>query len=40
MGWAKGLELAKLARRDKQNFNCAMWLHKARELPRRTSGRP
>jgi hypothetical protein len=33
VGWAKGLELAKLARRDKQNFNCAMWLHKARELP-------
>jgi hypothetical protein len=33
VGWAKGLELAKLARRDGQNFNCAMWLHKARELP-------
>jgi len=33
VGWAKGLELAKLARRDRQNFNCAMWLHKARELP-------
>jgi hypothetical protein len=33
VGWAKGLELAKLARRDKQNFNCAMWLHKARDLP-------
>ena len=32
MGWAKGLELAKLARRDKQNFDCATWLHKAREL--------
>lgn len=25
VGWAKGLELAKLVRRDKQNFNCAMW---------------
>jgi hypothetical protein len=33
VGWAKGLELAKLARRDRENFNCAMWLHKARELP-------
>src|SRR5438270_13756411 len=31
VGWAKGLELAKLARRDKQNFDCATWLHKARE---------
>src|SRR5208337_4096930 len=35
VGWAKGLELAKLARRDRQNFNCAMWLHKARELPQK-----
>ena len=33
VGWAKGLELAKLARRNRQSFNCAMWLHKARELP-------
>jgi hypothetical protein len=32
VGWAKGLELAKLARRDRQNFDCATWLHKAREL--------
>ena len=32
IGWAKGLELAKLARRDQQDFNCATWLHKAREL--------
>jgi hypothetical protein len=32
VGWAKGLELAKVARRDKQNFDCATWLHKAREL--------
>jgi hypothetical protein len=32
VGWAKGMELAKLARRDKQNFDCATWLHKAREL--------
>ena len=34
VGWAKGLELAKLARRDRQNFDCATWLHKARELPK------
>jgi len=32
VGWAKGLELAKLARRDRQNFDCATWLHKARDL--------
>jgi hypothetical protein len=32
VGWAKGIELAKLARRDRQQFNCATWLHKAREL--------
>ena len=30
--WTKGLELAKLARRDRQNFDCATWLHKARDL--------
>jgi hypothetical protein len=26
VGWAKGMELAKLARRDKQHFDCATWL--------------
>jgi hypothetical protein len=26
------LELAKIARRDGQEFDCATWLHKAREL--------
>jgi len=30
----EGLELAKLARRDGQHFDCATWLHKARELPK------
>ncbi len=33
LGWTKGIELAKVARRDRQNFNCAIWLHKAREMP-------
>src|SRR5271169_4013 len=33
VGWTKGLELAKLARRDRQNFDCATWLHKARQMP-------
>jgi hypothetical protein len=32
VGWAKGIELAKLARRDRQHFDCATWLHKARQL--------
>jgi hypothetical protein len=32
VGWAKGIELAKLARRDRQHFDCATWLHRAREL--------
>jgi hypothetical protein len=31
VGWAKAIDLAKLARRDKQHFDCATWLHKARE---------
>ena len=26
--------MAKLARRDRQEFDCATWLHKARELPK------
>ena len=34
VGWTKGLELAKLARRDRQNFDCATWLHKARQMPK------
>ncbi len=35
VGWTKGLELAKLARRrDGQGFDCATWLHKARVLPK------
>ena len=33
LGWTKGLELAKLARKERQRFDCAIWLHKARELP-------
>src|SRR2546425_2384814 len=34
VGWTKGRELAKLARRmDRQPFDCAIWLHKARSLP-------
>jgi hypothetical protein len=32
VGWAKGIELVKLARRDRQSFDCATWLHKARHM--------
>jgi len=32
VGWTKGLELANVARRDGQRFNCATWLHKAQEM--------
>jgi hypothetical protein len=32
--WTKGLDLAKVARRDGQHFDCATWLHKARALPK------
>jgi hypothetical protein len=34
VGWSKGIELAKIARRDRQDFDCATWLHKAGELPK------
>jgi len=34
VGWSKGLELAKVARRHGKDFDCATWLQKARELPK------
>ncbi len=34
VGWTKAAELVKVARRDGQRFDCATWLHKARELPK------
>jgi hypothetical protein len=34
VGWAKGLELAKLARKQGQQFKSATWLHRARSLPK------
>ena len=34
IGWTKGRELAKLARRDGHGFDCAPWVHKARKMPR------
>src|SRR5438477_4108324 len=32
VGWTKGLELAKVARRDGQEFVCGTWLHTARSM--------
>jgi hypothetical protein len=34
VGWTKGLELAKVARAEGHQFDCATWLHKAREMPK------
>jgi hypothetical protein len=34
VGWAKGLELAKLARQQGQRFESATWLHKAQQMPK------
>src|SRR5467141_3858223 len=34
IGWTKGRELAKIARRDGQDFDCAPWVHKARLMSR------
>ncbi len=32
VGWTKAVELAKVARKDGKDFDCAIWLHKARSL--------
>ena len=34
IGWTKARELAKVARRDRQGFECAPWVHKASTMPR------
>src|SRR5271170_2714418 len=34
VGVSKAAEMAKVARRDGKDFNCADWLHKANELPK------
>ncbi len=34
IGWTKARELAKVARRDRQEFECAPWVHKASTMPR------
>ena len=34
VGWSKAAEMVKVARRDGKDFDCATWLHKAKELPK------
>jgi hypothetical protein len=34
IGWTKARELAKVARRDRQRFDCAPWVQKATTMPR------
>jgi len=34
VGWSKAAEMAKVARREGQAFDCATWLHKAQDLPK------
>jgi hypothetical protein len=34
VGWTKAAEMAKVARRDGKAFDCATWLHRAKELPK------
>src|SRR5438309_8323694 len=34
VGWSKATELVKVVRRDREQFDCATWLHKATELPK------
>ena len=34
VGWTKARELVKVARREGNEFNCAPWVHKAKELPK------
>ena len=34
MGWTKARELVRVARAERQNFDCALWVHKAKQMPR------
>jgi hypothetical protein len=34
VGWSKATELVRVARKDGESFDCATWLHKAKELPK------
>jgi hypothetical protein len=34
VGWSKATELVKIARKEGDKFDCATWLHRAKELPK------
>src|SRR5512135_1942331 len=34
VGWSKAAELAKVARREREQFESATWLHRARTMPK------
>jgi hypothetical protein len=34
MGWTKARELVRVARAERQNFDSAPWVHKAKQMPR------
>ena len=34
VGWSKAAQLVKVVRRDGDDFDCATWLHKAKEMPK------
>ena len=34
VGWTKARELVKVARADRESFECAPWVHKAKEMPK------
>ena len=34
VGWTKAADLAKIAHRDRERFDCATWLHKAKQMPK------
>ena len=34
VGWSKAIELVRVAKRDGESFDCATWLHKAKEFPK------
>jgi hypothetical protein len=34
VGWSKATELVKVVRRDGERFDCATWLHKAKDMPK------
>jgi hypothetical protein len=34
VGWSKATELVKVARKDGEQFECATWLHAAKEMPK------